>query len=440
MRRYSKYQNTDNWFGIIPATWEIHRIKRLFALRDKRNFLPLEQVNLISLYSNVGVRQHCDIEHTTGNRARNADGYKVVHKDDIIVNILLCWMGAIGRSNYDGVTSPAYDVYMPRTNINSQYYHYLFRTKAFSGECYKVGKGIMAMRWRTYSPQFMNINVPEPPRAEQDQIVRFLDWKVSEINKLTGIRKKQIKQLEEIKEKQIENALSHFSCKADVQPLKAIAYCNRESLSESTAENYSFRYIDIGSVDEKEGITHYEEMKFKNAPSRARRIVHKNDIIISTVRTYLKAIARITDDKDVIVSTRFAVLSPHGVDSKYLEYYFKSKRFCDEVIRESIGIAYPAIDTSKLMRIKILVPRYEEQLAITAQVHKNEILINQTISLLKRKIKQLQELKSTLISDVVTGKIDVRNIPVPAYEHVEDMGDDAGEGNEENAGIPGEED
>ena len=184
--------------------------------------------------------------------------------------------------------------------------------------------------------------------------------------------------LEEIKEKQIENALSHFSCQADVQPLKAIAYCNRESLSESTAENYSFRYIDIGSVDEKEGITHYEEMEFKNAPSRARRIVHKNDIIISTVRTYLKAITRITDDKDVIVSTGFAVLSPHGVDSKYLEYYFKSKRFCDEVIRESIGIAYPAIDTSKLMRIKILVPKYEEQLAITAQVHKNEILINQT--------------------------------------------------------------
>ena len=198
MGRYSKYQNTDNWFGTIPATWETHRIKRLFALRYKKNFLPLEQVNLISLYSNVGVRQHCDIEHTTGNRARNADGYKVVHKDDIIVNILLCWMGAIGRSNYDGVTSPAYDVYMPRTNINSQYYHYLFRTKAFSGECYKVGKGIMAMRWRTYSPQFMNINVPEPPRAEQDQIVRFLDWKVSEINKKRLLKKKSLELMREL--------------------------------------------------------------------------------------------------------------------------------------------------------------------------------------------------------------------------------------------------
>lgn len=73
-------------------------------------------------------------------------------------------------------------------------------------------------------------------------------------------------------------------------------------------------------------------------------------------------------------------------------------------------------------------------------MHKNEILINQTISLLKKKIKQLQELKSTLISDVVTGKIDVRNIPVPAYEHVDDLTADDGEGNDEETGIPGEED
>ena len=65
---------------------------------------------------------------------------------------------------------------------------------------------------------------------------------------------------------------------------------------------------------------------------------------------------------------------------------------------------------------------------------------NHAINVIRKKVELLNELKSTLISDVVTGKIDVRNIPVPAYEHVEDMGDDAGEGNEEKAGILGEED
>lgn len=97
------------WFGETPPSWDIKRIKALFSLRDERNYLPLSEVNLISLYTSIGVVQHSDLTHTTGNRAQNADGYKIVKPDDIIVNILLCWMGAIGHCAYDGVTSPAYD-------------------------------------------------------------------------------------------------------------------------------------------------------------------------------------------------------------------------------------------------------------------------------------------------------------------------------------------
>lgn len=436
MGKYSNQVKTNEaWLPMIPSQWELKKIKWSFKERSEKGY-PDEPLLVAS--QNMGVVPKNVYGKRTVEALKDLDKLKLVKVGDYVVS-LRSFQGGIEYAYYQGIISPAYTIMRPNPDFCSAYYKFLFKSAPFIKLLTTCVTGIREGQNIDYG-KLKNHYIPVPPRAEQNQIVRFLDWKVSEINKLTSIRKKQIKQLEEIKEKQIENALSHFSCQADVQPLKAIAYCNRESLSESTAENYSFRYIDIGSVDEKEGITHYEEMEFKNAPSRARRIVHKNDIIISTVRTYLKAITRITDDKDVIVSTGFAVLSPHGVDSKCLEYYFKSKRFCDEVIRESIGIAYPAIDTSKLMRIKILVPKYEEQLAITAQVHKNEILINQTISLLKKKIKQLQELKSTLISDVVTGKIDVRNIPVPAYEHVDDLTADDGEGNDEETGIPGEED
>ena len=125
MKQYSNATKSPEWFGRLPSNWTTQRIKALFDLRDERSYLPLNEVNLISLYSGLGVRQHTDIEHATGNKARNADGYKIVAQNDIIVNILLCWMGAIGRSAYDGVTSPAYDVYKPKENVNSQYYHYL---------------------------------------------------------------------------------------------------------------------------------------------------------------------------------------------------------------------------------------------------------------------------------------------------------------------------
>lgn len=103
-------KQNEKWYGNLPSTWSTQRIKTVFQIKDVRSYLPLEKVNLISVYSKIGVMQHSDIKHTTGNKARNADGYKVVNNGDIVVNILLCWMGAIGRSEYDGVTSPAYDV------------------------------------------------------------------------------------------------------------------------------------------------------------------------------------------------------------------------------------------------------------------------------------------------------------------------------------------
>ena len=191
------------WIGEIPAEWSVQRIKTIFSIRNERNYLPLEQVNLISLYTDKGVVQHCDIEKTTGNKASNADGYKKVYPNDMIVNIILCWMGAIGRSNYAGVTSPAYDVYVPSSKIECKFYHYYFRTLGFSGDCYKNGRGIMAMRWRTYSDQFRSIKVVVPPLEEQKEIVGYLDAKCAEIDGLIAKKEQLAKELESYKKRVI---------------------------------------------------------------------------------------------------------------------------------------------------------------------------------------------------------------------------------------------
>ncbi len=187
------------WIGEIPADWDVKRIKTIFRLRDERNFLPLEEVNLISLYTDLGVVQHCDLEKTTGNKASNADGYKKVYENDIIVNIILCWMGAIGRSAYTGITSPAYDIYIPSNEIECRFYHHYFRTTGFSGDCYKRGKGIMAMRWRTYSDQFRDIKVVVPPIEEQREILKYLDDKTAEIDRLISKKEEFLSEMEEYK-------------------------------------------------------------------------------------------------------------------------------------------------------------------------------------------------------------------------------------------------
>ena len=185
--------------GQIPESWEEKKIKFLFDLVNDQNHLPMDKVQLLSLYTELGVFPHGEQEER-GNKAVTVEGYKKVKKNDLVVNIILAWMGAMGISNYDGVTSPAYDIYRPKSeNANPKYYHYLFRTPWFAGECDKYGRGIMRMRWRTYSQEFMNIKIPYPSAEEQKQIADYLDKKCSSIDSIITAKKQQLEKLEEYK-------------------------------------------------------------------------------------------------------------------------------------------------------------------------------------------------------------------------------------------------
>lgn len=189
----------DEWIGSIPNHWKIIRIGRLFRLRNEKNHLPMDKVQLLSLYTGIGVFPHGEQEER-GNKAVTVEGYSIVKKNDIVVNIILAWMGAIGISNYNGVTSPAYDVYVPDLEkVVPHYFHYVFRTPGIAGECYKYGRGIMMMRWRTYSSEFKQIHVPFPDIKEQQQIADYLDKKCTEIDTLISEKKQQIATIEEYK-------------------------------------------------------------------------------------------------------------------------------------------------------------------------------------------------------------------------------------------------
>lgn len=182
-----------------PETWEEKKIKFLFDLVTELNHLPMDKVQLLSLYTDLGVFPHGEQEER-GNKAVTVEGYKKVKKNDLVVNIILAWMGAMGISKYDGVTSPAYDIYRPKSeNVNPKFYHYLFRTPWFAGECDKYGRGIMKMRWRTYSQEFMNIKIPYPSAEEQKNIADYLDSKCSAIDRIISTKKQQLEKLEEYK-------------------------------------------------------------------------------------------------------------------------------------------------------------------------------------------------------------------------------------------------
>lgn len=424
----SENKQNEAWYGKLPPTWRAQRIKTIFRLKDVRSYLPLEEVNLISVYSKIGVMQHSDIEHTTGNKAQNADGYKVVNKGDIIVNILLCWMGAIGCSEYDGVTSPAYDVYTPRKDINSKYYHYLFRLSVFSGECYKVGKGIMSMRWRTYSPQFTNIVVPVPPRPEQDQIVRFLDWKIASINKLISIKKKQLVTIQEFVNKQFQLI---SSCSPQQSRLRHIvSLCN--DFIEISPTQY---YMKTGMYNRGRGIFRREAILGENIGGSSFQKIHSDCVMISGQFAWEGATYITTEEDETgIASHRYYLLAPkREVPSEYIWCFLMSDYGQMQMKLCSHGAAgrNRPLNIKELLNVYIPIPQSDSKLNALARNVQSLMKLRKNILLQEQK---LTEMRNHLISDVVTGKIDVRGIEIPEYEFVEEETDRDADDEEETEG------
>lgn len=184
--------------------------------------------------------------------------------------------------------------------------------------------------------------------------------------------------------------------------LKYLSTCNDEALAETYPDESIINYVEIGDVTLSEGIKNSTVYQFGKAPSRARRITRENDVIISTVRTYLQAIATV-NQPNLVVSTGFAVIRPTGnQNAEYLSFALKSKNTIDWIVSESTGISYPAITANKLNSAPICTPPLCEQQAIVSYLDDKVAKIDRYIAVAEQKIKALEELKQTIISDAVT--------------------------------------
>ena len=186
--------------------WEMINTKYLFRLvtdpAPKNN-----DYELLSIYTDIGVKPRKELAEK-GNRATTTDGYWIVKKGDFIVNKLLAWMGAIGLSNYEGVTSPAYDILRKIRPLNERFYEYLFRCGLYFTEFKKRSKGIMEVRLRLYFDQFGQIPLVFPSVDEQNKIVNFLDRKKQQIDELISAEERKIELLKEYRQSLISEAVT----------------------------------------------------------------------------------------------------------------------------------------------------------------------------------------------------------------------------------------
>ncbi len=418
MKPYPVYKDSGiEWLGKIPKEWKNSKIKHVLMLLYKSKLEASEgkEEGLYPFFTS-SIEQNKFIDFA-------------IFDDECLI------MGDGGQAsiNYcEGKfsTSSHCLVFKKQKNISLKFIYYqilsninIINDLGFSG----IGlKNIQ-------KDFFYNMNIFYPDLDEQKIITGFLDKKICQIDTIISKKEKIIELLKEERTAVINEAVTKgINPNAEMKDsgiewlgkipkcweltkLKYISCINSRVLSEITDENYEFNYVDISNVDLEEGFNSGEKINFLNAPLRARRIVRKGDTIISTVRTYLKAIAYFENDvNDIIVSTGFSIISPKkNITPKFLYYVLRSEGFINRVCALSVGVSYPAINSTELSDIPIWYPEnIKEQEKIVEYLDCIVIDTKAVASSLESEIYYLKEYRTALISEVVTGKIDVREYAV----------------------------
>ena len=440
MKRYSEYKDSGvKWIGEIPTHWEVEPFSRNFSYGKG---LPITKADLIS--SGIAVISYGQIHSKLNSgTAMNDDLVRFVSPKFIITNpqsLLRAndfifadtsedieGAGNCSFNNYQGKIFAGYHTVIARPLKLEvpKYYAYFFQSKNWKSQVQTLVNGVKVYSISKGILKKSTLLIPN--KLEQQAIVSYLDGKVAKIDRYIAAAEKKIKALEELKQTIISDAVTHgINPNAKMKDsgikwigmvpehwsvcrLKYLSTCNDETLAETYPNENIINYVEIGDVTLSEGIKKSTVYQFGKAPSRARRITRENDVIISTVRTYLQAIATV-NQPNLVVSTGFAVIRPTGTqNAEYLSFALKSKNTINWIASESTGISYPAITANKLNSVPICTPPLCEQQAIASYLDRKVSQIEQLRTKELSQIEKLKEYKQRLISDVVTGKVKVIN-------------------------------
>lgn len=447
MEKYENYQETPcTWLPEVPKHWTAKTIRSITKLSNER--CGNKQRTLLSVYREYGVIQKASRDDNRNVESEDLSNYKIVFPGDLVLNKMKMWQGSLGVSKYQGIVSPAYIVCNITDNtINSTYLHVLLRSTGFKTYYNQFSYGVRVGQWDMHYDDFKKLLIYLPPREEQDQIVRYLDWQTFEINRLIEAKKKQI------------------------QVFREYTFCVwNELLTRGINPNVTFQ--STGSNWMGEIPAHWKISKIAKHFTIKKRIAGKEGYdILSITQQGLKVKDISTNEGQMAanysgyqfvypgdfamnhmdlltgyidISKHFGVTSPDyrvfvldDAKNCYPEYYLQLFQLC---YKRKIFYGYgrgaanqgrwrmPAVN---FRNFEIPLPPYEEQVIISAKIQEINAQIESACSILESEISTLSEMKTRLISDVVTGQIDVRDIEVQDLELVEETADYAEESEDE---------
>ena len=427
------------WLGSIPEHWECKKIGSLFSERKTKvsdaDYPPLSvtKLGIVPQLANAA-------------KSDSGDNRKLVCSGDFVINSRSDRKGSCGVSELDGSVSLINIVLTPRNSWDNKYVHYLMRSQPFSEEYYHYGRGIVADLWTTRYSEMKNILLPVPPRDEQEQIVRFLDWKVSGINKLISLKKKEIDLLKERQKTFISNIVLSGTNPGAKKEDSGISWIGDIPSHWKTYRcKYLFSERDERSIEGKEqhlsmsqkyGLvpdTILDERRMLSESYAGGKICYENDLVLNRLKAHLGVFS--LAPQMGVISPDYTVLIPRieRIIPAYAEAVLKSQK-CRRELRvrvKGVTEGFWRLYTDSFNTIVLPVPPLEEQKSIMDEIKLFEEKTANYISVILKEVEVLHELRNKLISDVVTGQIDVRDIEVPEFEFVDEIEDESDEDTDE---------
>jgi len=418
LKPYADYKLSGlPWLGQVPSHWEVRRIKTVLREVDRRSSTGLE--TLLSLRMRAGLVDH----HALGGKSIPPSaliGYKRVVPGEIVMNRMRASAGLFAAATSDGLVSPDYAIFRPVDQVNVAYAVQLFRTPAMAAvfrlESTGLGTGESGFL-RLYSDQFGRLAIPIPSVAEQTAIVRFLDWANGRLEQAIRAKNKVISLLTEQRRAVMRRAVtrgldphvelrpSGISWLGDIPKHWEVSRVKREfhclntkriplnSVERGRMKLRAYDYYGASGVIDKVDDYLFDDELLLIAEDGANLVLRNLPLAIIAKGKFW-------------VNNHAHILKPRRGNITYLAHLLETLNFTPWIS----GAAQPKLTQDRLMSISIAVAPPVEQDAIVLQAEKQTLPITAAIDRLDREVDVLREYRARLIADIVTGKLDVREV------------------------------
>lgn len=413
----------------LPEGWQLLPNIAIFEERIERGHINEE---LLSVTIKKGVIRQTDVAIKKDSSNEDKSKYKLIKVGDIAYNKMRMWQGALGYSDYQGISSPAYVILKPKMEINPRFFHYMLRTSFYTNYSKRFSYGIVDDQLSLRYIDFKRMYSIVPPLEVQNSIVDYLDKKNNEIDKFIRNKERLIELLEEERNYMVETALFFGMTKNvetkitkvnylpnipvhwDLHKIKHIAKINPgkpTKYSKNSLEEVVF--LPMERVSENGKISNELKLPIKDVWT-GYTFFAKNDIVMAKITPcFENGKGAFLDELETDIgfgTTEFHVLrAGRKVKPFYLYNILRTNKFKilgKENMQGSAGQQRVPLDFLK--NFPVGIPPLNEQLEIIRFIEKINEKTELIFSKAQQEITSIKEYREALITDLVTGK---RSIP-----------------------------